>query len=82
MADAIVEQGGPSLFQLLEEHERSNLRGSGFKDWLIMERRTQPGRPSGIEGPYERAWRPVLDRVQEAMEGREDIEIDQDDGDA
>lgn len=73
MAEAIVEQGGPSLLQLLEEHERSNLRGSGFKDWLIMERGTRPGRPKRIEGPYERAWRPVLDRVREAMGDGESV---------
>lgn len=73
MAEAVVEQGGPSLLQLLAEHERSNLRGSGFKDWLIVERGTQPGRPKRIKGPYERAWRPVVSRVQEVMGGQENL---------
>ncbi len=43
MVEAIVEGGGSSLLQHLEKHERSNLRGSGFKDWRIMERGTRPG---------------------------------------
>lgn len=67
IVEAVIESGGPSLLQLLEDHESGNLRNMDFKSWLIVERRLEAGRPERIAGPYENAWRPVLAVAQEAM---------------
>ncbi|MBI2781287.1 MAG: hypothetical protein HYX55_05780 [Chloroflexi bacterium] len=68
MAEAIAEDGGPSLLQLLEDHERSNLAKSAFKDWLIVERGrgTGPRRPRRLEGARKEAWKTAVDRLREA----------------
>lgn len=65
MAEAIGEDGGPSLLQLLEEHEGSNLAKSAFKDWLIVERGrgTGPRRPHRLEGAHKEAWQTAVDRL-------------------
>lgn len=68
LVEAITESGGPSLFQLLQEHEAGNLRNMDFKSWLIVERGFEAKRPNRIAGPYENAWRPVLAVAQRAME--------------
>lgn len=65
--EAITESGGPSLLQLLLEHEAGNLKNMDFKSWLIVERGLQANRPRRIAGPYENAWRPVLAVAQRAM---------------
>lgn len=67
IAEAIAESEGPSLLQLLEQHETGNLRNMDFKSWLIVERGLEAKRPERIAGPYENAWRPVLAVAQEAM---------------
>lgn len=68
MAEAVAEEAGPSLLQLLEEHEHSNLAGSAFKDWLIVERGrgTGPRRPQRLEAVRQEAWQPAIDRLGEA----------------
>jgi hypothetical protein len=68
MAEAIAEDGGPSLLQLLEDHERSNLATSAFKDWLIVERGrgTGPRRPRRLEGSFKEAWQTVRERLSDA----------------
>jgi hypothetical protein len=66
MAEAIAEDGGPSLLQLLEDHERSSLADSGFKNWLILDRGrgTGPRRPRRLEAVRNEAWQPALDRLR------------------
>lgn len=68
MAEAIGEGGGPSLIQLLEQHERSNLAKSAFKDWLILERGrgTGPRRPTRLDEARKDAWRPAQERLRGA----------------
>ncbi len=46
IAEAISESGGPSLLQLLEEHERANLHAMDFRSWLIVERNLTADRPN------------------------------------
>jgi hypothetical protein len=72
MAEALSEEGGPGLLQLLEEHEHSNLAGSAFKDWLILERGrgTGPRRPSRLESVRMEAWKIAIDRLQDAAAGQ------------
>jgi|GEM_PF-5381690 hypothetical protein len=68
MAEALGEEGGPSLLQLLEEHERSNLSTSAFKDWLIVERGRGigPRRPGRLQSVLKEAWQVAIDRLKEA----------------
>jgi hypothetical protein len=65
MAEAIAEEDGPSLLELLESHERSNLSRSAFKDWLIIERGRGlgPRRPRRLEEVRDEAWRPAVERL-------------------
>lgn len=65
MAEAIAEEAGPSLLQLLEAHERSNFAHAAFKDWLIVERGrgTGPRRPRRLETVRQEAWQPAIDRL-------------------
>lgn len=72
IVEAIAESGGPSLLQLLQEHEAGNLKNMDFKSWLIVERGLEAKRPRRIAGPYENAWRPVLAVAKRAMEGGAD----------
>jgi hypothetical protein len=74
MAEAIVEEGGASLFQLLEEHEQSSLSISAFKDWLILDRGrgTGPRRPRRLEGVRAEAWQPAIERLQSAGAERDE----------
>ena len=71
MAEAIAEEGGPSFLELLEEHERSNLGNSSFKDWLILERGAGvgPRRPTRLEAVRKEAWQPAIDRLRESGTG-------------
>jgi hypothetical protein len=71
MLEAIAEDGGPSLLQLLEDHERSSLADSGLKNWLILERGrgTGPRRPRRLEAVRREAWQPALDRLRKQGEG-------------
>ena len=66
MAEAMVEQGGSSLLELLEGHERSTLANSAFKDWVVLDRGrgTGPLHPKRLEKPHEQAFEPVLDRLR------------------
>jgi hypothetical protein len=68
MAEASSEDGGPSLLQLLEEHERSAFATSAFKDWLILERGrgTGPRRPNRLETVRKEAWQTARGRLNEA----------------
>lgn len=67
IVEAIAESGGPSLLDLLQQHETANLRNMDLKSWLIAERGLEAKRPTRIAGPFENAWRPVLAVAQEAM---------------
>lgn len=73
MAEAIAEERGPSLLQLFEDHERSNLADSGFKNWLILERGRGigPRRPKRLEAVRAEAWQPALDRLRKQTEEHE-----------
>jgi hypothetical protein len=66
MAEAIAEEGGPSLLELLEGHERSTLAASAFKDWLILDRGrgTGPLRPTRLEQIRAEAWQPAIERLR------------------
>ena len=66
LVEAIAERGGPSLLDLLEEHEQGSFRRSAFKDWLLVEKQVEPERPVRIREPYERAWAPVLQAMRRA----------------
>jgi len=69
MAEAMSEEGGPSLLQLLDDHQRSTLAASAFKDWLILDRGrgTGPRRPRRLEAVRQEAWEPALQRLKEAQ---------------
>ena len=71
MAEAIAENDGPSLLQLLEAHERSSLADSGFKNWLILERGrgTGPRRPRRLEAVRHEAWLPAVERLRRQRKG-------------
>jgi hypothetical protein len=71
MAEAIAEDGGPSLLQLLEDHERSSLANSGLKNWLILDRGRGigPRRPRRLEAVRNDAWQPALDRLRKQGAG-------------
>ena len=74
MAEAIAEEGGASLLELLEQHERSNLAASAFKDWLIVERGrgVGPRRPRRLEEVRQEAWQPAIDRLHDAGASQKD----------
>jgi hypothetical protein len=78
MAEATVEEGGASLLQLLEEHEKSSLSTSAFKDWLILDRgrSTGPRRPRRLEGVRAEAWQPAIERLKsEGADGDEPTDV-------
>ena len=60
MVEGLTHGGGPSLLELLEEHERASLSRMSFKDWLLMEKRVQPPRSPRINRPFNRAWAPAI----------------------
>jgi len=66
MIEGIAEDGGPTLLQLLEEHERASLARWAFKDWVILARGrgVGPRRPRRMEALRGVAWQPALDRLR------------------
>jgi hypothetical protein len=55
---------GVSFLELLSDHEQSAFRRMSLGDYILVERGVQPALPERMEGPYDRAWRPIFDAVR------------------
>lgn len=51
---------GVSFADLLRRHEQGAFRQMSLRDWLVVEAHLNSERPKRLDGPFERAWQPVL----------------------
>lgn len=68
MLEAFASQGH-SMLQLLLDHEGASLERMALRDYLLVERGFDPkSRPDRLNGPFNRAWRPVFNALGAAAE--------------
>jgi len=70
MIESVVESGG-GLLDLLDAYNGGRLRAAGFKEWLLLERRLQPSRPSRLETAFAASWEPAVRAFGGADDGDE-----------
>lgn len=66
LIEALQEEGGPSLKQILEGKSKSNLSRASVRDYIIAILRRQPSHSRRLESLWLQAVGPVLDTVAEA----------------
>ena len=62
--EGLVEHDGRSFAEILAGHEKGSFHRMSLRDWLLVEERVKPKRPSRLEEPFGRAWQPVLSAVR------------------
>jgi len=63
IVEAVQEAGGPSLRALLAEKPNAGLAKASLRDYMVVERRLQPGRSARVDG----LWQKPFDDVLNAM---------------
>lgn len=62
VVEALAEQGGPTLLELLRLKESHNLRNVGLKDFVLLGLRLHPKRPRRLDASFSRAFNDVVQR--------------------
>lgn len=63
MLEALAENGGPNIAQILAAKRKADLSNSSMRDFIVLEMNRQPGRPTRLDG----LWTAIFDVIADTL---------------
>lgn len=70
MLEALAEQGGPSMREVLAAKEHGALFRDSVRNYLLLERRDVLRRSDRVQSLFDKAWQPAVDALTQASPAR------------